>query len=47
MNVMSGRTRRPRALMPCVDGMGRYREEWDKVATSGYPGFILIPEGNS
>jgi cyclohexanone monooxygenase len=38
---------KPRVFMPYVGGMGRYREEGDKVATSGYPGFILTPGGNS
>jgi cyclohexanone monooxygenase len=38
---------KPRVFMPYAGGMGRYREECDKVAASGYPGFILTPEGNS
>jgi cyclohexanone monooxygenase len=29
--------------MPYVGGMGRYREECDKVAADGYPGFTLTP----
>jgi cyclohexanone monooxygenase len=38
---------KPRVFMPNVGGMGRYRADCDKVATSDYPGFILTPEGNS
>jgi cyclohexanone monooxygenase len=38
---------KPRVFMPYAGGMGRYREECDKVAPSGYPGFILTPGGNS
>jgi cyclohexanone monooxygenase len=32
---------KPRVFMPYVGGMGRYREECDKVSATGYPGFVL------
>jgi cyclohexanone monooxygenase len=34
---------KPRVFMPYVGGMGRYREECDEIAASGYPGFTLTP----
>jgi cyclohexanone monooxygenase len=34
---------KPRVFMPYIGGMGRYREECDKVAADGYPGFTLTP----
>jgi len=38
---------KPRVFMPYIGGMGRYREECDEVAASGYAGFILTPRESS
>jgi cyclohexanone monooxygenase len=34
---------KPRVFMPYVGGVGRYRRRCDKVAASGYEGFVLTP----
>jgi cyclohexanone monooxygenase len=35
---------KPRVFMPYVGGVGRYRRRCQKVAASGYEGFVLTPE---
>ncbi|MEZ5818615.1 MAG: NAD(P)/FAD-dependent oxidoreductase [Hyphomicrobiaceae bacterium] len=34
---------KPRVFMPYIGGVGRYRQHCDKVASAGYPGFVMAP----
>ena len=38
---------KPRVFMPYIGGVGAYRQLCDRVAASGYEGFILTPRAGA